>query len=340
MREGDHVYFLAPPDRVQALDRFFAERPPQASPDAALVEDFFVPGDVTLGALARNLRPDDPAGGCRHGAGGLFRGVFHQAPAARRTTSIPLGPVKLVAHTVTDDRVVTVGLQLAEPEPVPRTIWDKLRIRGRRDAAPAVRGAACGDSARARSGAAPARRRRTAPRPRTVAGDGVFQERQRQRRSTASARPCRALYMPLNAHTANSWRRRRSASRPARSGTTTREARTRRASMPATAGSSQRRIDHGHHLPVVEADARRRRSAWRRAAPASASAAPAQHHAGEQRRGRDRRDVRHVRQQPRGDVEADQEQRPAAGPARSGAVRIRWSLRRSSCRSSSCEAPV
>ena len=52
VREGDHVYFLAPPDRVQALDRFFAERPPQATPEAGLVEDFFVPGETTLGARA------------------------------------------------------------------------------------------------------------------------------------------------------------------------------------------------------------------------------------------------------------------------------------------------
>src|SRR6202012_1422162 len=51
VREGDHVYFLAPPERVQALDRFFAERI-QAQPDAALVEDFFVPGEITLGALS------------------------------------------------------------------------------------------------------------------------------------------------------------------------------------------------------------------------------------------------------------------------------------------------
>ena len=86
VREGDHVYFLAPPDRVQALDRFFADRPPQASPDAALVEDFFVPGDVTLGALAEIYGLTDSAGGCRHGAGGLLRGVLHQASAARRTT--------------------------------------------------------------------------------------------------------------------------------------------------------------------------------------------------------------------------------------------------------------
>ena len=33
---------------------------------------------------------------------------------------------------VHDDRVITVGLQLAEPERVPRTIWDKIVIRVRR----------------------------------------------------------------------------------------------------------------------------------------------------------------------------------------------------------------
>ena len=43
VREGDHVYFLAPPDRVQALDRFFAERPSQSSPDASLIEDSVAP---------------------------------------------------------------------------------------------------------------------------------------------------------------------------------------------------------------------------------------------------------------------------------------------------------
>ncbi len=91
MREGDHVYFLAPPDRVQALDRFFAERPPQASPDAALVEDFFVPGDVTLGALAEIYGLTIPPEDAGTAAGGLFRRLFHQASAARRTTRFRSG---------------------------------------------------------------------------------------------------------------------------------------------------------------------------------------------------------------------------------------------------------
>jgi cell volume regulation protein A len=133
VREGDHVYFLAPPDRVQALDRFFAERSAQASPDAALVEDFFVPGDVTLGALAEiyglTIPPEDAATVLAD----YFAAYFIKHPP-RPNDAIPLGPVKLVAHTVTDDRVITVGLQLAEPERVPRTIWDKIVIRARRGA--------------------------------------------------------------------------------------------------------------------------------------------------------------------------------------------------------------
>jgi cell volume regulation protein A len=132
VREGDHVYFLAPPDRVQALDRFFAERT-SARPDAALVEDFFVPGDVTMGALGEIyglvVAPED----AMTTLSDYFAGYFIKHPP-RPNDVIPLGPVKLVAHTVTEDRVVLVGLQLAEPEPVPRTWRDRLWIRARRQA--------------------------------------------------------------------------------------------------------------------------------------------------------------------------------------------------------------
>ena len=129
VREGDHVYFLAPPERVQALDRFFAERPSQ-SPDDAMVEDFFVPGDATLGALAEiyglTVKPEDAATTLAD----YFAGYFRRPP--RTGDAIRLGPVALGAHTVTDGRVAMVGLQLAEPEPSARTPWDKARILGRR----------------------------------------------------------------------------------------------------------------------------------------------------------------------------------------------------------------
>ena len=131
IRAGDYAYFLAPPDRVQALDRFFAERPAQASPDAALVEDFFVPGDVTLGALAEIYGLTIPPEDAGTVLADYFQAYFIKHPP-RPNDAIPLGLVVLVAHTVTDGRVVTVGLQLAEPESVPRTIWDKIRIMARR----------------------------------------------------------------------------------------------------------------------------------------------------------------------------------------------------------------
>ena len=52
VRQGDYVYLLAPPEKAQALDRFFVDMPPPAAPDPRLLGDFFVSGDVTLGALA------------------------------------------------------------------------------------------------------------------------------------------------------------------------------------------------------------------------------------------------------------------------------------------------
>jgi potassium/hydrogen antiporter len=86
---------------------------------------------VTLGALAEiyglTIAPEDAG----IPLADYFAAYFIKHPP-RPNDAIPLGPVKLVAHTVTDDRVVMVGLQLAEPEPVPRTFIEKVTIRGRR----------------------------------------------------------------------------------------------------------------------------------------------------------------------------------------------------------------
>ena len=56
VRAGDYVYLLAPPEKAQALDRFFVNMPPPAAPDPRLLGDFFVPGDATLGDACRDLR--------------------------------------------------------------------------------------------------------------------------------------------------------------------------------------------------------------------------------------------------------------------------------------------
>ncbi|AMN45194.1 potassium/proton antiporter [Rhodoplanes sp. Z2-YC6860] len=133
IRAGDHVYFLAPPDRVQALDRFFAERPPQAAADANLVEDFFVPGEITLGALGEIYGLPIPPEDAQTPLADYFA-LYFIKHAPRPNDVIPLGPVKLVAHTVTNERVMTVGLQLAEPERPPRSFLEKVFVRGRRGA--------------------------------------------------------------------------------------------------------------------------------------------------------------------------------------------------------------
>ena len=48
VRAGDYVYLLAPPEKAQALDRFFVDMPPPDAPDPRLLSDFFVGGDHTL----------------------------------------------------------------------------------------------------------------------------------------------------------------------------------------------------------------------------------------------------------------------------------------------------
>jgi cell volume regulation protein A len=114
VREGDYLYLLAPPEKAQALDRFFVEMPPPTAPDPRLLGDFFVSGDVTLGALAEiyglSIAPD-------HAETSL---ADHMAEEIRRRPKqgdiVPLGPIALLAHRVIDGRVVSVGLRLPEEE--------------------------------------------------------------------------------------------------------------------------------------------------------------------------------------------------------------------------------
>ena len=133
MRQGDYVYLLAPPEKAQALDRFFVRMPPPAAPDPRLLGDFFVSGDATLGALAEiyglTVAPADAVTSLAdHFAARLGRPV-------RRGDRLELGSIALIAHAVENDRVTTIGLQLAKPEPpAPRRsrLVRRLRIALRR----------------------------------------------------------------------------------------------------------------------------------------------------------------------------------------------------------------
>jgi cell volume regulation protein A len=130
VREGDHVYFLAPPERAPALDRFFVDMPPAARPEASLVEDFYVPGEATLGALAEIYGLTVPPEKAPMTLADYFAEQILGGP--REGDALRLAPVALVAHAVTDGHVTMVGLQLAEPERPPRTRWERFAIPARR----------------------------------------------------------------------------------------------------------------------------------------------------------------------------------------------------------------
>ncbi|HEY1542404.1 MAG TPA: potassium/proton antiporter [Xanthobacteraceae bacterium] len=129
IREGDHVYFLAPPERAQALDRFFVDMPPPRS-DPRLAADFFVGGDATLGALAEiydlTIAPD-------HADMPLADHIaeeLHHPP--RPNDVLAIGPIRLIVHKVVDGRATSIGLQLDEPDPVtPETLLMGLKRRVR-----------------------------------------------------------------------------------------------------------------------------------------------------------------------------------------------------------------
>lgn len=118
LREGDYVYLLAPPEKAQALDRFFVDMPAPRLPDAQQLGDFFVPGAAPLGELA-DLYGLQVAG--EHATLPLADFMTEQlGRTARSGDIVALGPIALLAHTVENGRVTMVGLRLPEPE---ETTW-------------------------------------------------------------------------------------------------------------------------------------------------------------------------------------------------------------------------
>jgi cell volume regulation protein A len=114
VREGDYVYLLAPPEKAPALDRFFVNMPPPASPDLRLLGDFFVPGDATLGALAEIYGLQIASKDTDTKLADYFVAELGHPP--RHNDVVTVGPIALLAHKVDSGRVTTVGLRLAESD--------------------------------------------------------------------------------------------------------------------------------------------------------------------------------------------------------------------------------
>jgi cell volume regulation protein A len=129
VREGDYVYLLAPPEKAQALDRFFVDMPPPAAPDPRLLGDFFVNGEAALGALAEIYGLQVAADHTETTLSDYF--FEHLGRPARGGDVVQLGPIALLAHKVDGGRVVTVGLRLAGPD-TPDTLAEQAKALWKR----------------------------------------------------------------------------------------------------------------------------------------------------------------------------------------------------------------
>jgi potassium/hydrogen antiporter len=124
---GDYIYLLAPPEKAEALDRFFVDMAPSASPDPHLLGDFMVSGDHTLGEVA--------------GIYGVAVGEeektltladyfdIHLDRAPKEGAELVLDSIVLVARSLSGGRVNLIGLRLPEDEEVvvPQTRRQRLR---------------------------------------------------------------------------------------------------------------------------------------------------------------------------------------------------------------------
>ncbi len=125
VRPGDYVYVLAPPEKAQALDRFFVDMPPPTAPDPRLLGDFFVSGEVTLGALAEIYGLSIAPEAAEITLADYFAEEIKRRP--KQGDVVPLGPIALVAHRVTEGRLASVGLRLAREEELPATLAAKIK---------------------------------------------------------------------------------------------------------------------------------------------------------------------------------------------------------------------
>jgi cell volume regulation protein A len=124
---GDYIYLLAPPEKAQALDRFFVDMPPSTAPDPHLLGDFMVSGEVMLGDLAQIYAIETDANSATLTLADYFDVHLDHAPHEGAT--LALDSIVLVARSISGGRVSIVGLRLPEDEEnvVPLTRMESLK---------------------------------------------------------------------------------------------------------------------------------------------------------------------------------------------------------------------
>ena len=111
---GDYIYLLAPPEKAEALDRFFVDMAPSTAPDPHLLGDFMVSGEHTLGELAEiyGVKVDEEQS--KLTLADYFD--IHLDRAPREGAELALDTIVLVARSISGGRVNVVGLRLPEDE--------------------------------------------------------------------------------------------------------------------------------------------------------------------------------------------------------------------------------
>ena len=124
---GDYIYLLAPPERAEALDRFFVDMQPSSAPDPHLLGDFMVSGEHTLGEIAEiygtHVTDDDK----KLTLSDYFD--IHLDHAPKEGATLALDTIVLVARSISGGRVNVVGLRLPEEEDEkpPPTRWESVK---------------------------------------------------------------------------------------------------------------------------------------------------------------------------------------------------------------------
>jgi len=109
---GDYIYLLAPPEKAEALDRFFVDMAPSSAPDPHLLGDFMVSGEHTLGELAEiyGVKVDDDQK--KLTLADYFD--IHLDNAPKEGAELALDSIVLVARSISGGRVNVIGLRLPE----------------------------------------------------------------------------------------------------------------------------------------------------------------------------------------------------------------------------------
>ena len=114
VRAGDYLYLLAPPEKAEALDRFFVDMLPSSAPDPHLLGDFMVSGEHTLGELAEIYGVNVDGEQAQLTLADYFD--IHLDHAPKEGATLTLDTIDLVARSLSGGRVNVIGLRLPEDQ--------------------------------------------------------------------------------------------------------------------------------------------------------------------------------------------------------------------------------